>query len=351
MHRWTTIISGSAFRTIRYSTRIPTAAATTALPHGLDRPNQTASLNYIWTVAPNKVNEFLGYGQRRSRDNQRDTGSLSTKQLRDQLSVYLPAKGNLLTRSRQLKLPISEPLTVDPIRLSQRDRSTISQILSRGSKAATRSSLAASGSIPGQNDFDQINVSGVPGGTNNQNGRFVFNDSRPGGSGLAIANAALGLYTTYAELGTRAYTPYRGSMFEFFAQDGWKVNAKLHLDYGVRYSIIQPYKSLWGNMSVFDIASYDPAKRVVQDPVTGYSLATPGTSTTVWSFRATDSRRRALEDVRLPPIRSSIGCSSMEAATPRRTTTTFSPGSGSHTRFLRKPSSAQASGAISHESV
>ena len=39
----------------------------------------------------------------------------------------------------------------------------------------------------GQNDFDQINVSGVPGGTNNQNGRFIFNDTRPGGSGRARA--------------------------------------------------------------------------------------------------------------------------------------------------------------------
>jgi hypothetical protein len=74
----------------------------------------------------------------------------------------------------------------------------------------------------GQNDFDQINVSGVPGGTNNQNGRFVFNNTRPGGSGLAIANAALGLYDTYAELGTRSYTPYRGHMYEWFVQDAWK---------------------------------------------------------------------------------------------------------------------------------
>ena len=32
----------------------------------------------------------------------------------------------------------------------------------------------------GQNDFDQINVAGVPGGTNNQNGRFVFANATPG---------------------------------------------------------------------------------------------------------------------------------------------------------------------------
>ena len=43
----------------------------------------------------------------------------------------------------------------------------------------------------GQNDFDQINVAGVPGGTNNQNGRFQFTDST--GTGVAAANAAMGL--------------------------------------------------------------------------------------------------------------------------------------------------------------
>ena len=30
----------------------------------------------------------------------------------------------------------------------------------------------------GENDFDQINVQGVPGGTNNQNGQFGFTEER-----------------------------------------------------------------------------------------------------------------------------------------------------------------------------
>jgi hypothetical protein len=65
-------------------------------------------------------------------------------------------------------------------------------------------------------------------------------------------------------------------MWEFFLQDGWKVTQKLKLEYGVRYSIMQPYYSLWRNMSVFDPASYDPAKAVKQDPKTGYILAGSG---------------------------------------------------------------------------
>jgi len=55
----------------------------------------------------------------------------------------------------------------------------------------------------GEDDFDQINVSAQPGDTNNQNGRFEFTDSRTGGSGLAVANAAMGLFTNYGEIGQR----------------------------------------------------------------------------------------------------------------------------------------------------
>ena len=74
----------------------------------------------------------------------------------------------------------------------------------------------------GQDDFDQINVAAIPGGTNNQNGRFEFLDNRAGGTGLAIANVALGLYSNYAELGQRALTKWRALATDFFVQDSWK---------------------------------------------------------------------------------------------------------------------------------
>jgi hypothetical protein len=244
-------------------------------PAQLDRPNQTASINYIWTVAPNKVNEFLATA---SADHvtisvipghyQRSSYGINYPYIFQQKEIY----------DKIPTIEIANFGTIDGGPYPSKSAGPIYNLSDTFSWIKGSHTIKFGGlwEYSGQNDFDQINVSGVPGGTNNQNGRFVFNDSRPGGSGLAIANAALGLYTTYAELGTRAYTPYRGSMFEFFAQDSWKVNTKLHLDYGVRYSIIQPYKSLWGNMSVFDVASYDPAKRVVQDPVTGYIVGTTG---------------------------------------------------------------------------
>jgi hypothetical protein len=130
----------------------------------------------------------------------------------------------------------------------------------------------------GENDGDEINVSGVPGGTNNQNGQFQFTDKGAGGptSGVAIANAALGLFDSYSEIGQRAYTLFRGSMTEGFAQDSWKVNEKLHLDYGVRYTVIVPYSAPWRNMIVFDPRFYDPAKAVKVDPKTGFVIPGSG---------------------------------------------------------------------------
>ncbi len=128
----------------------------------------------------------------------------------------------------------------------------------------------------GQNDYDQITFGpNIPGGTDNQNGRFTFTPLRNGAptTGVAIANAALGLFDTYAEIGDKAYTPFRGILNEWFIQDGWKVTSRLRLELGLRHSIISPIYSAWRNMILFDPDLYDPAKRVVQDPKTGHILS------------------------------------------------------------------------------
>jgi hypothetical protein len=124
----------------------------------------------------------------------------------------------------------------------------------------------------GQNDFDQINVTGVPGGTNNQNGRFTFSDNVR--SGLGLANAVLGQAETYAEIGPRAYTPYRGHSFEWFFQDSWRATDKLTLELGIRHTLMDPYYySLWRNMAVFDTNSYDPNSPIDINPANGNILS------------------------------------------------------------------------------
>ena len=116
----------------------------------------------------------------------------------------------------------------------------------------------------GQNDFDQINVSGVPGGTNNQNGRFMFSDTRTGAptSGLAIANAALGLFDSYAEIGPASIHPVSRPHVRMVLPGFLEGHAASCAWSWVRYTIMQPYYySLWRNMVVFDPSRYDPCKR------------------------------------------------------------------------------------------
>jgi hypothetical protein len=249
----------------------PLDGGTPFTPKFFDRPNQTNSLSHVWTVAPNKVNEFLA------------TFSLD--------DVYIPVdEQNFLNRT---KVGITYPYIFPqgkliPNRIPTSTWSTFSTI--NGGPYPSHSAgpiwdfsdsftwIKGSHSLKfgglyeksGENDNDEINVSACPTCTNNQNGQFNFTDTRSGQptTGNAAANAALGLFDTYSELGQRAYTIFRGSMWEAFAKDTWKASQKLTIDYGVRYTVIVPYKALWRNMIVFDPKFYDPAKAVKVDPKT-----------------------------------------------------------------------------------
>lgn len=126
-----------------------------------------------------------------------------------------------------------------------------------------------------QNNLDQIVVSStVPGGTNNQNGRFEFQPTgHPRTTGVAIGNAALGVFNSYGEIGQRAYTLLRGNSFEAFAQDSWRVMTRLTLELGLRYSYFQPWYAQWNDISNFDARYYDPAKRAIVDPAGGFIVS------------------------------------------------------------------------------
>ncbi|MGH9371354.1 MAG: carboxypeptidase regulatory-like domain-containing protein, partial [Vicinamibacterales bacterium] len=93
----------------------------------------------------------------------------------------------------------------------------------------------------GQDDFDQINVSAIPGGTNNQNGRFEFADSTSARSGLGISDMALGQFSSYAELGERAFTKWRAVATDLFIQDSWRPAANVTIEGGFRYVLWPPW--------------------------------------------------------------------------------------------------------------
>ena len=243
----------------------------------IDRPNRTYTLNHIWTVGPRLINELLA--------------SVSY----DTVYLEVPVTSRLDRGTYGINYPYiyperkEIPIKIPTINIQNMGRvdggpypafssGPIYQLSNNITRIVGNHSLKFGGRFEraGQNDFDQINVAGVPGGTNNQNGRFVFDDRRLGAAstGIAVANAALGLFSTYAEIGQRAYTPYRSIMGEFFVQDSWKATSRLRLEFGVRYSIMTPYfYSLWRNMAVFDPSSYDQSRAAVLDPATGNVLS------------------------------------------------------------------------------
>ena len=266
----------------------PLDGNTNETPKYFNRPNQTNSVDHVWTLSPNKVNEVLF--------------SFSLDQ------VYIPVnQAGFLDRTKGvaqgagffgLNYPYIFPTgKLIPTRIPTVNFSSPFSQLSGGPypSHSTGPIFDVSDSFTwikgnhtfkfgglyehsGENDNDEINVQACSTCTNNQNGQFAFSDNggkfvRPGyavaSSGSAVANAALGLFDSYSEIGHRAYTIFRGSMWEGFGEDTWKVRQNLTFNFGLRYTVIVPYHATWGNMIVFDPALYDSAKAPTVDPTSG----------------------------------------------------------------------------------
>lgn len=123
----------------------------------------------------------------------------------------------------------------------------------------------------GEDDFDQINVNSIPGGTNNQNGQFAFNDlsGAANSTNLGIANAAIGLFDTYAEIGQRAFTKWRSLATDLYIQDSWRPTSQLTIEGGLRYVIWPPWYSTTNNIANFDVRFFDQAQKAIINPTTG----------------------------------------------------------------------------------
>jgi hypothetical protein len=121
----------------------------------------------------------------------------------------------------------------------------------------------------GEDDFDQINVNALPGSTNNQNGQFDFQDNRPNGTGLGVSNVALGLFSSYAELGQRNFTKWRSLATDVFLQDSWKPTNNFTIEGGVRWVYWPPWQSTTNNIANFDPRFYDASQAAIINPATG----------------------------------------------------------------------------------
>ena len=113
---------------------------------------------------------------------------------------------------------------------------------------------------------------------------FARNTNNPFDSNWAYSNALLGNFNTYSESNARYGPRERQKIVEWFVQDTWKVNRKLTVDYGIRFSwSTGMYPNIPGQQSVLGLGRYNPSQapllyrpafgpnnvRMGQQPLTG----------------------------------------------------------------------------------
>ncbi len=69
---------------------------------------------------------------------------------------------------------------------------------------------------------------------------FENNVNNPFDTGFSYANAATGVFNSFTQANKYALPEWRYKNIEFYAQDNWRVNGKLTLDYGVRFYYLTP---------------------------------------------------------------------------------------------------------------
>jgi predicted heme/steroid binding protein len=263
----------------------PLDGGTNETPKYFDRPNQTNSLNHVWNISPTKVNEVLVSANvdvvripiDRAHFLDRSTVGLNYRYI-------FPQGKELDTRIPTVNMSNFSGLSGGPY--PSRSSGPIYDISDSFTWVKSNHTFKFGFFFEhsGENDNDEINVQACPTCTNNQNGQFLFSDNggkfvRSGNtvasSGAAVANAALGLFDTYSEIGPRAYTLFRSNMYETFAQDSWKAKENLTINYGLRWTVNEPYHAIWSNMVVFDPALYNPALAVTVSPSSGLITGSP----------------------------------------------------------------------------
>jgi hypothetical protein len=80
-----------------------------------------------------------------------------------------------------------------------------------------------------------------------------------GNTGFAYSNALLGNFLTYTETSARPFTNLELKLFQWYAQDQWKVNRRLTVNYGMRFGWHSPFFQVDQQGSNFDARLWDPA--------------------------------------------------------------------------------------------
>ena len=95
------------------------------------------------------------------------------------------------------------------------------------------------------------------------NGTFNFDRdaTNPFDTGYPYSNAILGIVDTYTESNGHPSAHGRYNNIEWYAQDSWKVNERVTIDYGARFYYIVPTISAGDTLAAFDFSTYNPAQQ------------------------------------------------------------------------------------------
>ncbi len=99
-----------------------------------------------------------------------------------------------------------------------------------------------------------------PAGVFNGNLDFSRDVNNPGDSNYAYSNALLGNFRSYNESTTRPAVEGRVFTAQWYAQDTWKVNRRLTLDYGIRFGLATRWRQKGGKSASFTTERYDGSK-------------------------------------------------------------------------------------------
>ena len=108
--------------------------------------------------------------------------------------------------------------------------------------------------------YEWIKNSQPASGNTNGNSTYSISGSNTITSGSQYGDMLLGRQAGYQEQSFNRLNAITYNQFEAFAQDSWKVNRQLTLEYGLRISHFQPWVDAEGyGFAVFDQGKYNPA--------------------------------------------------------------------------------------------
>jgi carboxypeptidase family protein len=236
-----------------------------------DRPNSTQNLNWTSSITPTLINEF-SYSH--SLDQVfigvfKESGLYKRSRTGIDYPYIFPANKEIDDKIPTVNIDVFSGFDGGPYPSSS--QGPIHLVSNATTFVTGRHTFKGGVAIEysGEDDFDQINVSAIPGGTNNQNGQFAFRDSALVRSGAGISDMALGVFTDYAELGQRAFTKWRALATDIFVQDSWKPRSNLTVEGGIRWAIWPPWHSQTNNIANFDPRFYNKATEAIISPSTG----------------------------------------------------------------------------------